>query len=131
MISFLGAPFLAAPFDVVDGALVGAHAGDSDVPQGGVGLAVAARVEPVADDLARGRLDGADPPRPSPGRLRPQPARVVTGGHQQGGGAVLAHPVQAEQPGVGQEAGQELVELLAFGVELDPAAEARSAVLVA
>ena len=37
---FLGAAFFAAPFDVDEGAGVGAHAGDHDVPQRGVGLAV-------------------------------------------------------------------------------------------
>jgi hypothetical protein len=42
-----------APFDVGAGARLGAHAGDGDVPQGGVGLAVAEGVESESDDLAR------------------------------------------------------------------------------
>src|SRR5450755_84901 len=48
----LGLTFGCAAFDVGAGGRVGAHAGEDDAPQGVVGLAVAARVEPVADGLA-------------------------------------------------------------------------------
>src|SRR3712207_7477707 len=44
----------AAP-DVVDGGLVEAHACDDDAVEGGVGLPVAASVQPVAVGLAAGR----------------------------------------------------------------------------
>ncbi len=37
---------------VEPGAAIGTHAGDDDVPHGGVGLAVTSGVEPVADELA-------------------------------------------------------------------------------
>jgi hypothetical protein len=42
---FLGLAFFGAPLDVGAGAQVGAHAGDHDVPQRGVGSAVTAGVE--------------------------------------------------------------------------------------
>ena len=48
MISRFGASFGEAARDVGAGAFVGAHAGEHDPPQGVVGLAVAAAVEPVA-----------------------------------------------------------------------------------
>ena len=49
---FLGQAFLAAPFNVGAGRGVRAHPGDHDPPQGMIGLAVAAGVEPVAGALA-------------------------------------------------------------------------------
>jgi hypothetical protein len=47
-----------AAIDIGTSAGLVAHADHDDPPQGGVGLAVAAAVEAVAGDLARGRLDG-------------------------------------------------------------------------
>src|SRR6266542_2956777 len=49
----LGFSFGCAAFDVGAGGRAGAHACEHDPPQGVVGLAIAARVEPVADGLAR------------------------------------------------------------------------------
>ncbi len=48
-----GSAFLEAAGDIGAGAGVGAHAGDDDDPEGAVGLAVAAAVEPLACHLAR------------------------------------------------------------------------------
>ena len=50
---WLGFAFRGAPLGVGAGGGVGAEAGEHDPPQGVVGLAVAAGVEPVADGLAR------------------------------------------------------------------------------
>src|SRR4051812_49547914 len=57
----------AAP-DVVDGGLVEAHACDDDAVERGVGLAVAASVQPVAGGAAPGRpgRGGAAPPCGNP-----------------------------------------------------------------
>ncbi len=41
---FLGEPFLATPLDVILRASVRAHAGEGDMPQSGVGLAVPPRL---------------------------------------------------------------------------------------
>ena len=60
MISRFGASFGGASFDVGAGARVGAHAGEHDPPQGMVGLAVAAAVEPVAGRLAGRGVDRGD-----------------------------------------------------------------------
>ena len=65
--------------DVGLGAVVAAHAGDVDVVQGGVGLTVSVAVEPVADDLARGRLEWCDTAQVGPGGLGPEALRVVAG----------------------------------------------------
>src|SRR5712692_5356306 len=53
----LGLALAGAPRDVLSGRLVPAHADEDDAVEGGVGLAVAAAVEPVADRLARGGRD--------------------------------------------------------------------------
>ena len=47
----LGLSFFGAAFDVGAGGRVRPHAGEHDPPQGVVGLAVAAGVEPVAGDF--------------------------------------------------------------------------------
>jgi hypothetical protein len=49
---FLRQAFFGAAFDVGACGRVRAHAGEHDPPQGMAGLAVAARVEPVADGFA-------------------------------------------------------------------------------
>ena len=51
----LGAAFEGASFDVGAGPWVRAHAGEHDAPQGVVGEAVAAAVEPVTDRSCRTR----------------------------------------------------------------------------
>ena len=48
-----GEAFLDAAVDVAAGAGVAAHPGHDDPPEGVVGLAVAAGVESMPDDLAR------------------------------------------------------------------------------
>src|SRR5580700_11185592 len=54
-----GLAFCPAAGDVVPGALVAGEPDHDDPPERVVGLAVAALVQPVPGDLARGRLDGA------------------------------------------------------------------------
>ena len=71
-------------------------------PEGAVGLAVAAAVEPPAGDLARRRLDGRDAAQVRPRRFRAQPLGVVAGGDEQGGGGVDADAVHLEQAGRGR-----------------------------
>src|ERR1019366_5671438 len=63
----LGFTLCCAAFDVGAGGRVGAHAGEQDPPQGVVGLAVSAGVEPVADGLARGCRDGGGGAQVRPG----------------------------------------------------------------
>src|SRR4051812_9642807 len=60
----------AAP-DVVDGGLVEAHAGDDDAVERGVGLTVAASVQPVAVGPAAGRRDRAGAAQLGESPLRP------------------------------------------------------------
>src|SRR4051794_10063582 len=66
----------AAP-DVVDGGLVEAHAGDDDAVERGVGLAVAASVQPVAVGPAAGRRDRAGAAQLGESPLRPNALGVV------------------------------------------------------
>ena len=54
---FLGQAVLGAAIDLLGGARVIDHAGDHDVPQGRVGLAIAAAVEPVPFLLTAARFD--------------------------------------------------------------------------
>ena len=61
MISLLGPALGGAAGGVVAGELVPAQPHQHDPVQRGVGLPVAAPVEPVPDGLARGRLDGQAP----------------------------------------------------------------------
>lgn len=88
---------------------------------GCVGLAVPAGVEAVAGDLARGGLEGAYTAQPCPCRLGTNALGVVSRCDEQRGGGVFADPVEAEQPrsGFGEQCDEELVELSAFGVELE------------
>ena len=57
MASFLVCSFFDASFDVMASARVEDHAGEHDVPQGGVGLAVAPAVEPVSFLFAAAGVD--------------------------------------------------------------------------
>src|SRR5262245_35374563 len=77
---FGGASLLVAPLDVEPGAGVGAHAGDDDAPEGVVGLAVAAPIQPVTDNLAAGGFYGGHPAQVGPGGLGAKPLGVVAGG---------------------------------------------------
>jgi hypothetical protein len=87
----------AAPLDVGPRRGMGAHPGDHDPPQGVAGLAVAAGIEAVAGPLAGGRRDRGGRAQVRPGRLGPQPVRVVPGRDQEQGGGVRADAVQGEQ----------------------------------
>jgi len=93
----LGTALGQAAGHVGPGAGIVAQPGDHDAPQGAVGLPVTAAVEPPAGHLARGRRDGRGAAQARPGRLGPQPARVVPGGDQQRGRGVDAHAVQRQQ----------------------------------
>jgi hypothetical protein len=62
------------------------QAGHGDRPQRGVGLPVAAAVEPVADLLAGGGVHGAGATSRGEAGLAADPAGVVAGSGQQGGG---------------------------------------------
>ena len=79
MISRLVLPGFAsgAPCDVLLGATISAHPGQTDHVQRPVGFPVATAVETVADDLAGGGFDGRDPAQTSEGGLAPQPLGVV------------------------------------------------------
>jgi hypothetical protein len=79
----LGFPFGRAAFGVGTGSRIRAQTGEHDPPQGMVGLAVAARVEPAADGLARGCRDGGGAAQVRPGGLAAQPFRVVSGRDEQ------------------------------------------------
>ena len=86
-----------APLDLGAGGGVAAHPGDHDAPQGVVGLAVAAGVEPAAGELPRRGGDRGGRAQVRPGGLRAQALRVVPGGGQEQGGGVGANAVQGEQ----------------------------------
>jgi hypothetical protein len=76
-----------------------AEAGQHDPPQGVVRLAVAALVEAVpAVGLAGAGWHRGDPTDLGPGRLGADPAGVVAGGEEDGGG-VRADAVDLEQGG--------------------------------
>ena len=132
-------PFLrqalgGAPLDVGAGRRMGAHPGDHDPPQGVVGLAVAAGVEPAAGDLPRRCGDRGDGAQVRPGGLRAQPLRVVPGGDQQQRGGIRADAVEGEQArgAGGDERDDELVEPVDLPVEeLRAPASSRSAMRVA
>jgi len=58
---FLGASLCESTVDVGAGAFIADHAGDDDVSERGVGVAVAAAVEPVSFLFAAGGVDRGDP----------------------------------------------------------------------
>ncbi len=115
----LGFSFGCAAFDIGAGGRVRAQAGEHDPPQGVVGLAVAARVEPAADGLARGCRDGGGAAQVRPGGLAAQSFWVVPGRDEQQGCGVSADPVEGEQPGGagGDERADELIEALELAIE--------------
>src|SRR5918994_6252551 len=61
------------------------------------GVPVAAAVETMPDNLARGSFDGRDPAQAGEGSLATQPLGVVPGHDQQRGGVVGAYACQTDQ----------------------------------
>ena len=115
----LGFPFGCAAFGVGAGRRIIAQAGEHDPPQGVVGLAVAARVEPAADGLARGCRDGGDAAQVRPGGLAAQPFRVVPGCDEQQRCGVGADPEEGDKAGsAGSDKGaDEVIEAAELAVE--------------
>src|SRR5664279_3154363 len=81
------------------GRLVVAQSGDHGPMQGGIGLPVAAAVEPVPGGLARGGRDRVGAAQRGETGLAVDAVRVVPGCGEQGGGAVRATPVRARSAG--------------------------------
>ena len=98
--SFLDMPSVVRRCDVGAGAGVPAQPAEHDAVEGGVGLAVAAAVEPVPVGLAGGGGDRGDAAEHGERGLGAQPVGVVPGGDQQLAGDVGADAVQGEQGGV-------------------------------
>jgi hypothetical protein len=92
-----------------------AHPNHHDPEQRGVGLPVAAPVEPVPGGLGRGGRDGAGPAELGVGGLRTNPTGVVACGTEQFGGTVEPDPEGGDQRGRGLAG--EALELA--GVDLD------------
>ena len=90
-------PSASAARDVFAGAFIAAHAGEHDPPQGMVGLAVPAAVEPVPVGLARRRVDRGDAAEVRERGFGCEPVRVVAGGDEQDRGGVDADAVELEQ----------------------------------
>src|SRR5215208_6405508 len=86
-----------APRDVLLGATISAHPGQTGHVQRTVGLPVATAVETVPNDLAGGGFDGRDPAQIGEGRLAPQSLGVIAGHDQEGRSAVGADARQREQ----------------------------------
>ena len=77
-----GLAFGAAAGDVGAGGSVPAQPDDGDAVEGGVGLEVAAAVEPVSGGLAGGGGDRAGAADGGEGGFRVQPMWVVAGGDE-------------------------------------------------
>src|SRR5215203_3342607 len=73
----LALALLCAPPDVLLGATISAHPSQTDHVQRTVGVPVAAAVETMPDNLARGSFDGRDPAQAGEGSLTPQPLGIV------------------------------------------------------
>src|SRR5829696_686735 len=86
-----------APRDVLLGATIPAHPSQTDHVQRTVSVPVAAAVETMPDNLARGSFDGRDPAQAGEGSLATQPLRVVAGHDQQRRGVVGAYAWQRDQ----------------------------------
>jgi hypothetical protein len=87
-----GLALSGAPGGVVAGGLVVAQPHDHDAVQRGVGLAVAAAVEPVPAGLAGGGLHRGGAAQRDERGLAAQPLGAVAGGDQECGGAVGPTP---------------------------------------
>ena len=72
---FLGASLCESTVDVGAGAFIADHAGDDDVSERGVGVAVAAAVESVSFLFAAGGVDRGDPAEV--GKVHPTANRTV------------------------------------------------------
>ena len=72
----LGQALLGPPLHIGPGLRVAAHPDQGDPPQGVVGVAVAAAVQPVAVGAARGRRDRGGAAPVGEGGLDPQPLGV-------------------------------------------------------
>src|SRR6266545_2024903 len=98
-----------------------------DDPQGAVGGAVTAAVEPVALGLAAGVLDRAGTAQRRERGLAVEPVGVVTGGHQQLRGADRADPRSGQEAGHDppDDGGDVLVVVTDLLVEVLPAAGQR------
>ena len=88
----LGLSFCRAALDVGAGGRVRAQPGEHDPPQGVVGLAVAAGVEPVAGDFPRRCGDRGGAAQVRPGRLAAQPFGVIPGRDEQQRRGVAGRP---------------------------------------
>src|SRR5665647_2612729 len=87
-----------AAVDVGPGRLVVAHADKDDAVERGVGLAVAAPVEPVAVCLARGGVDRGGAAEHREGGFGAESFGVVAGGDQERAGGVSADAERLEEP---------------------------------
>ena len=101
---------------VVAGGLVVFHAGEDDVVERRVGLAVPAPVEPMPGGFARRGGYRGDPTQVSEGGFGADPFGVVAGGDQQFGGGVEPDPEHFQQTGCGvtYEGSEQPVELFGF-----------------
>jgi hypothetical protein len=88
----LGQALFGPPLDIGRGRWVAVHPDQRDAPQGVVGPAVAAAVQPVAVGAARGCRDRDGAAQMRQGGLRAQPLGVVARGDQQLPGGVDPDP---------------------------------------
>src|SRR5215213_10052098 len=95
----LGLPLGGAPADVVEGRPVAAQTRDDDPVQGGVGLPVAAAVEPVSGRLAARRRDRAGAAELRERGLGADPPGVVADDQEHLRRRARAHPVRPDQLG--------------------------------
>ena len=82
----LGEALGGAPAGVCLSALVAAHPGHGDPPEGTVSLAVASLVEPVAGGFARGSGQRCNTAEGREGRLGTEPLGIVASHDQEGAG---------------------------------------------
>jgi hypothetical protein len=88
----LGQTLFGAPLDIGSGRWVAAHPDQGDLPQGVVGPAVAAAIQPVAVGATRGGWDGGGAAQMREGGFGAQPLGVVAGGDQQLASGLDSHP---------------------------------------
>jgi len=115
----LGQALGGAAGDVVLGGLVAVQADQGNAPQGAVGVAVAAAVQPVtAAGAAGGGRERRDAAEPGEGSFGAQPGGVVPGGDQQLPGGIDADAGQGDQlrNGGGDQRGELGVEVVDLGL---------------
>jgi hypothetical protein len=107
-------PFGDAAGEVVAGTGIPAQPGQGDAVERGVGLTVAAAVEPVAAGSARGRLLGVDAAQGGEGGLAAEPVGVIARGDEQGCGGVGADAAVGQQRGgvAGDRVGEPLFQVV-------------------